>query len=384
MKSVNSLILVFILFITGFKVQAAPKPGAQEALGRACLTDTFNDQDQKNIENALALGADLNAGIRSSSGPVTFSDTCMAMGIVWGNSGLLQFIISKGALVLLGTSGVQQPGIPIAFSKTAFEMIGEFMLNHQDEKKAVAMLNLLVPQFIKEVNQEQRSIDMPVTGYQSTALAVAAQYGADDSVSLLAKAGANPNAEDSSKVPVLNEAIIYDHPATVALLIQFHANVQCSPSGRCPLSDAAFVGDLQILQTLIANHADARAVGNSGDNALYRATTSHKPSLAALKALVEANDGGADVNAIYINRNGSGVVLGEISPLVGVIIGEKSAEQTEMIKYLLDNHANASAGCSNRQTPYALTRSYGLGDDVRSLLVAAGADPSKIACSYSH
>ena len=122
-----------------------------------------------------------------------------------------------------------------------------------------------------------------------TPIGLAAFFGHHDVVLSLLKKGADPNraANNPLKVNALHAAVSKNSYDTVAMLIEYGANVnQEQQSGIIPLHAAAHNGNLDLVKLLITNGADKNLKSDDGKDVIsYAEENNHLELIEYLKGI---------------------------------------------------------------------------------------------------
>ena len=122
-----------------------------------------------------------------------------------------------------------------------------------------------------------------------TPVGLAAFFGHHDVVLSLLKKGADPNkaANNPLKVNALHAAVSKNSNDTVAMLLEYGANVnQEQQSGITPLHAAAHNGNLYLVKLLINNGADKNLKSDDGKDVIaYAEENNHEKLLEYLRKL---------------------------------------------------------------------------------------------------
>ncbi|HLJ49807.1 MAG TPA: ankyrin repeat domain-containing protein [Bryobacteraceae bacterium] len=123
----------------------------------------------------------------------------------------------------------------------------------------------------------------------------AARLQNSETLRVLLAAGADPNAKDANGATALSDAILYDNPENVRLLLKAGAAVNLAIGAwkQTPLMAAAMHRNPKVVQMLLDAGADVNAVDGSESTALMWAAYSESSDAAVVEKLLAAH---ADVN----------------------------------------------------------------------------------------
>lgn len=137
----------------------------------------------------------------------------------------------------------------------------------------------------KEQRRKQAKYQLKDMSIDFTELSfcTAVQDGALKAVELFLSAGFSANIICNKGIPVLNQAVRFEHLSVSRLLIEHGAdvNVISEDRGNTPLMDAASAGNLEIMDMLIQSGAVLDVCNKSGQTALILAAGQGNTDLAA-------------------------------------------------------------------------------------------------------
>lgn len=241
----------------------------------------------------------------------------------WGPLGLERFELPTGRPEMKALYGKKRRG-PEWLGKTAAAVLivglcgGAFVLGSWLSERGEE----------KQTNQGKPATSVQVSGEQqklNQKLIEAAKANDTATTKSLLASGADPNALDAKKTPVLLLAITQDDAVADALLKAGAKPDLTDSMGVTPLMQAAWYGKVATVKALLDHGANPNLKQKGGNTALIAAASQGK--IDAIKLLVPA---GADVNA----KNEEGW-----TPLLCAAYMGKPLT----VKYLIDKGADANA-----------------------------------------
>lgn len=179
-------------------------------------------------------------------------------------------------------------------------------------------------------------------------------------VALLFDAGAKVSKNKAGQDGAIHYAAMYGSCEAVKLLVKHGASVDVAGSyGRTPLIYAAADGkSVELVDFLLQSGADANAVTEGKDNALFDMMTRDEPSVAIAERLIDA---GLDIHYVH--------------PSYKTILGwAANCGKKDIVKLLLARGADVNAENKRNESPIAQAMMSGHHEIVK-MLFAAGAQP---------
>ena len=127
-----------------------------------------------------------------------------------------------------------------------------------------------------------------------TPLIVAAANGHVDVVTILLDRGARPDEPDSSDMTALMNAVMFDQPAVVQVLLERGADVNAR-TGHGGMTPLMFVNNSEIASMLLLKGAEAQAKTTDGQTALDRAEARGQTDLAEVLRIAARQPAGPPV-----------------------------------------------------------------------------------------
>ena len=221
---------------------------------------------------------------------------------------------------------------------------------------AVIYNQIKLLKFLLDIKTDPNAVDR-FSPLAETALYCGSNYGRDEAVKLLLKAGANPNLAIADGVTPLCIAIQNRRSAIVRMLLQADAdpNVQRKSDGTTPLYVAAENGFTEMVSILLEAKANPNLQVDYGATALFVAAQNGHTS--TVRALLRAK-----ANSNIHKDNG-------VTPLFMAA----RYNHFEVAKLLLQANANPNIPKDNGTTPLYMAAQDGRSDIVQ-ILVQANAD----------
>lgn len=255
------------ILIAGFFLIATSISNAQVP-----LIEAAKNQDYREIEKQLRLGADLNETHGDGS-------TALHWAVYRNNDSITRLLLSHGA----DANATDDHGVtPLSLAA----------LNANPTQ-----ISLLL---------EAGSVVNAARTSGETALMIASHVGSTEVIQLLLNAGANPNATENSKQhTALMMAVAEHHFGAAELLIHNGARVSArSENNYTPLLFAAQQGNINLGRLLLEQGADVNESAPDGISGNTNARRALIPNTEA-SALMVAIDSGHEEMAIFLLENGA-------------------------------------------------------------------------------
>ena len=288
-------------------IDAGANVDAANDLGVTPLALASANPSASVVDKLLGAGADPN--IASEMGVTPLMEAART-----GNLGAIHALLDRGANVNATESARDQSALMWAVSERHPEIVGVLMENGADVRARSLTRIRMVKLDSRGGGRRSPEVATPLETGGSTPLVFAARVGDVKSTRLLLEAGANADEIAADGHPALVMAAFADHPDVVRVLLEAEANPDAFSGGYTALHAAALRGNLQTVQTLLAQGADPNLPLFKGSRvnrfgiqwALSNGLIGATPLLVAaayleveiMQALV---DGGADLNRALPN-----------------------------------------------------------------------------------